>query len=183
MKRSAGGVLKKRCSWKFRKIHRNSHFAQFLRSFFYSRLPVAVHLDGCTSRHSDPFLSRAKLNWTYCQPLKATRKGKKITKIRVSLKNVRLTLFGVLMLKKESAIFQNTWNRFFLVIIWLKVTFTFPITTIESIYSSNFFFINPRRFYIKRNNNKIVSIETGRTVIADLLLWSESEMCMYATLF
>ena len=95
----------------------------------------------CTSRHSDPFHSkfRAKLNWAYCQPLKATRKGKKIAKISVSLKNVRRTLFGVFRLKKESTIFKNTWNRFFLVIIWLKVTFIFSIITFKSISSNNFF--------------------------------------------
>ena len=41
----------------------------------------------------------------------------------------------------------------------------------------------PKKFYIRRNNNKIDSIQTGCIVIADLLPWSDLEKCMYTTLF
>ena len=40
-----------------------------------------------------------------------------------------------------------------------------------------------RKFYIRRNNNKFDSIETGRIVIAHLLAWSDLEKYMYTTLF
>ena len=43
--------------------------------------------------------------------------------------------------------------------------------------------IIPRKFYIRKNNNKINSIEIGRIVIADLLPLSNLEKCMYTTLF
>ena len=36
---------------------------------------------------------------------------------------------------------------------------------------------------MRKNNNKVNSIETGRIVIADLLPWSDLEKCMYTTLF
>ena len=45
------------------------------------------------------------------------------------------------------------------------------------------FFIFPRKFYIRRNNNKIDSIETGRIVIAHLLPWSDLEKRIYNTFF
>ena len=40
-----------------------------------------------------------------------------------------------------------------------------------------------RKFYIRRNKNKVDSIETGRTVIVDLLPWSDLKKCMHGTLF
>ena len=40
-----------------------------------------------------------------------------------------------------------------------------------------------RKFCIRRNNNKVDSIETGRIVIAHLLPWSDLEKYMYTTLF
>ena len=43
--------------------------------------------------------------------------------------------------------------------------------------------IIPRKFYTKKNNNKINSIEIGRIVIADLLPLSNLEKYMYTTLF
>ena len=39
------------------------------------------------------------------------------------------------------------------------------------------------KFYIRRNNNKVDSIETGRIVIVHLFLWNDQENCMYSTLF
>ena len=40
-----------------------------------------------------------------------------------------------------------------------------------------------RKFYIRQNNNKVDSVETGRIVIADLRPWRDLEKCMYTTLF
>ena len=40
-----------------------------------------------------------------------------------------------------------------------------------------------KKSYIRRNNNKVDSIETGHIVIADLFPWSDLEKCMYTTLF
>ena len=40
-----------------------------------------------------------------------------------------------------------------------------------------------RKFYIGTNNNKVDSIETGHTVIAHLLPWTNLEKWMYGTLF
>ena len=40
-----------------------------------------------------------------------------------------------------------------------------------------------RKFYIRSNNNKVDSIETGHMVIAYLLPRSDSEKCMHITLF
>ena len=45
------------------------------------------------------------------------------------------------------------------------------------------FFIFPRKFYIRRNNNKIDSIETGRIVIAHLLPWNGLEKRINNTFF
>ena len=39
------------------------------------------------------------------------------------------------------------------------------------------------KFCIRRNNNKVDSIETGRIAIAHLFLWNDQENCMYSTLF
>ena len=39
----------------------------------------------------------------------------------------------------------------------------------------------PKKFFIRRNNNKVDSIETGRIVIADFRRWSDLEKCMYTT--
>ena len=44
-------------------------------------------------------------------------------------------------------------------------------------------FFPSRKFYIRRNNNKVNSIKTGRIAIADLLPLSDLEKCMYTTLF
>ena len=44
-------------------------------------------------------------------------------------------------------------------------------------------FIRSRKFYVRRNNNKVDSIETRRIVIAHLLPWSDLEKSMYTTLF
>ena len=35
-----------------------------------------------------------------------------------------------------------------------------------------------RKFYIRRNNNKVDSIETGRIVVARFFPWSDLEKCM-----
>ena len=40
-----------------------------------------------------------------------------------------------------------------------------------------------RRLYIRRNNKKLDFIEKGCIVIANLLLWSDLEQCIYTTLF
>ena len=40
-----------------------------------------------------------------------------------------------------------------------------------------------RKFYIRRNNNKVDSIETGHILIADLLPRSDLEKYMYTTIF
>ena len=40
-----------------------------------------------------------------------------------------------------------------------------------------------RKFYIRKNNNKADTIETGRIVIAHVRPWSDLEKCMYTTLF
>ena len=40
-----------------------------------------------------------------------------------------------------------------------------------------------RKFYIRRNNNKVNAIETGNIAIADLLSWSGLENCMHTTLY
>ena len=40
-----------------------------------------------------------------------------------------------------------------------------------------------RKFYIRRNNNKVDSIEIGRIVIANLPPWSDSEKYIYTTFF
>ena len=39
----------------------------------------------------------------------------------------------------------------------------------------------PRKFYVRRNNNKVNFIETGCIVIALFLPWSDLEKCMYVT--
>ena len=44
-------------------------------------------------------------------------------------------------------------------------------------------YLQARKFYIRRNNNKVDSVKTGSTVIAHLLPWSDLEKCMYTTLF
>ena len=41
----------------------------------------------------------------------------------------------------------------------------------------------PSKFYVRRNNGKVDSIETGRVVIAHLIPWSDLEKYMYITLF
>ena len=41
----------------------------------------------------------------------------------------------------------------------------------------------PRKFFIRKNNNKVNSIETERIVIANLLPWSGLKKCMYVTLY
>ena len=41
----------------------------------------------------------------------------------------------------------------------------------------------PRKFYIRRNNNKVSRIKTGCIVISDLIPWSNLENSIYATLF
>ena len=43
--------------------------------------------------------------------------------------------------------------------------------------------LKPMKFYIRRNNNKVDSIEAGCIVIAHLLPWSDVEKYMYTTLF
>ena len=48
---------------------------------------------------------------------------------------------------------------------------------------SYFHFFIPRKFYIKSNNEKVDSFETGCIVIADLIPWSDLENCMYTILF
>ena len=40
-------------------------------------------------------------------------------------------------------------------------------------------YLLPRKFYVRRNNNKYDSIETRRIEIAHLLPWSDLENCMY----
>ena len=44
-------------------------------------------------------------------------------------------------------------------------------------------FLKPTKFCIRRNNNKVDSIKTGRVVITHLLLWCDLEKCMYTTIF
>ena len=44
-------------------------------------------------------------------------------------------------------------------------------------------YLNARKFCIRRNNNKVDSIKTGRVVITHLLLWCDLEKCMYTTIF
>ena len=39
--------------------------------------------------------------------------------------------------------------------------------------------LTSRKFYTRRNNNKVDAIETGCIVIALLLPWSDLEKCMY----
>ena len=53
----------------------------------------------------------------------------------------------------------------------------------EHAYSCSMKYLYSRKFYIRRNNNKVNSIETGRIVIADLLPLSDLGKCMYTTLF
>ena len=36
---------------------------------------------------------------------------------------------------------------------------------------------------MRKNNNKVDSIETGHIVIVDLLPWTDLEKCMYGTLY
>ena len=43
--------------------------------------------------------------------------------------------------------------------------------------------VRARKFHIRRNNNKVNSIETGRIEIADLLPLSDLEKGMYTTFF
>ena len=43
--------------------------------------------------------------------------------------------------------------------------------------------IPTKKFYVRRNKNKVDSFETGHIAIADLLPWSDLEKCMYTTLF
>ena len=43
--------------------------------------------------------------------------------------------------------------------------------------------LQPKKFHIRRNNNKDDSFETGHIVIADLLPWSDLEKGMSTTLF
>ena len=44
-------------------------------------------------------------------------------------------------------------------------------------------YLESGKFYIRRNNNKADSIETGRIVIAHSRLLSDLEKCKYTTLF
>ena len=48
------------------------------------------------------------------------------------------------------------------------------------VWSNSF---KPSKFYIRKNNNIVDSIETGRKVIAHLLPWSDLEKSMYTTPF
>ena len=41
--------------------------------------------------------------------------------------------------------------------------------------------VQSRKFYIRRNNSEVDSIETGRIVIAHLFILSDLEKCMYGT--
>ena len=51
-------------------------------------------------------------------------------------------------------------------------------------FNSNILYsVHSRKFYIKKNNNKADSIETGRIAIAHLRLRSDLEKGMYTTLF
>ena len=43
--------------------------------------------------------------------------------------------------------------------------------------------LQPKKFYIRRNNNKDDSFETGHIVIADLLPWSDLEKGMSTSFF
>ena len=43
--------------------------------------------------------------------------------------------------------------------------------------------VKARKFYIRRNNNKFSSFETGRIVIAHFFLWSGLEKWIYSTFF
>ena len=61
-----------------------------------------------------------------------------------------------------------------------------PLNNVEKQWAklaSSYVSIQPRKFYGRRNNNKVDSIETGLIVIADLLPWSDLEVCVYSTLF
>ena len=40
------------------------------------------------------------------------------------------------------------------------------------------YLLKPRKFYVRRDNNKVDSIWKGRTVIADLFPWSDLEKCI-----
>ena len=41
--------------------------------------------------------------------------------------------------------------------------------------------VKSRKFYIRTNNSKVDSIETGRIVIAHFFFLSDLEKCMYGT--
>ena len=43
--------------------------------------------------------------------------------------------------------------------------------------------VKARKFYIRRGNNKVDSIEIEHIVTVDLFPWSDLEKCMYATFF
>ena len=38
---------------------------------------------------------------------------------------------------------------------------------------------SPSEFYIRRNNNKVDSVEIGHIFISDLFPWSDLEKCIY----
>ena len=41
--------------------------------------------------------------------------------------------------------------------------------------------VKSKKFYIRRNNSEVDSVETGRIVIAHLFILSDLEKCMYGT--
>ena len=70
--------------------------------------------------------------------------------------------------------------NFFQLVGPLVISLFFCIHNYLCICSQN---LQSRKFYVRRNNNKVDSTETGRIVIAHLLPWSDLENCMQSTLF
>ena len=67
-------------------------------------------------------------------------------------------------------------------LLWIQRKATLPLCRNLFLLTIGAYLV-ARKFYIRRNNSNVDSIETGRIVIADLLPWSDLEKCMYITLF